>query len=136
MKKVIFTVLTLAMVTGMVTGKQQTHESIVMNAVSEKSACTWQTITHDFGSIEQGKPVSYTYEFTNTGGALLVITDVKPGCGCTTQDYTKEPVAPGKKGKVTLTFNAASVGRFNKSATVTANGETFVLTFGGEVIKN
>jgi hypothetical protein len=133
MKKIIFTVLTLASVTGMVAGQQQTGRAEVMAAASEKSTCTWQTLTHDFGSITRGTPVSFTYEFTNTGNTPLVIASVKPACGCTTQNYTREAVAPGEKGMVTLTFNAASAGRFNKSAAVTTNGETFVLTFSGEV---
>lgn len=133
MKKLILTALTFATVTGMVIG-QQTKETTVAFAGDEKSACSWKTLTHDFGSIEQGKPVSFTYELTNSGKTPIVISRVQPGCGCTTQDYTKEPIAPGKKGSVTLTYNAASAGKFTKSATVTTDSESFVLTFSGEVI--
>lgn len=133
MKKLIFTVLTLASVTGMVTGQQPSYDAPAEKIHEGRSVCVWQSETHDFGVIGQGKPVSYTYEFTNTGDAPLVISSVQPGCGCTTQSYTKEPVAPGKKGSVTLTYNAAALGRFSKSATVNTNGQTFVLSFNGEV---
>ncbi|MDR0872650.1 MAG: DUF1573 domain-containing protein [Prevotellaceae bacterium] len=92
--------------------------------------------THDFGKIQ--KPSTAIFEFTNNGTEPLILSNVKPGCGCTTPDWTKEPVAPGAKGFVKATFNAASPGQFNKSVTVTTNaaGEnaTITLTIKGEVV--
>lgn len=93
--------------------------------------------THNFGKIPQGTPVTTEFVFTNTGNAPVVISEVKPTCGCTTPDWSKTPVLPGKQGFVKATFNAAAAGPFNKSITVTSNGETPTLTLfiKGEVEK-
>jgi hypothetical protein len=54
----------------------------------------------DFGKIKKGDKVEHVYEITNTGKNPLIISEVKPGCGCTAPDFTKEPIMPGKKGKL------------------------------------
>lgn len=97
----------------------------------------WGATIHDFGKIDQGKPVVHEFTFTNTGSTPLVISNVRGSCGCTVTDYTKEPVAPGKTGIVKSTFNAAAAGAFNKSIRVTANveGAAETLFIKGEVVK-
>ena len=78
----------------------------------------------DFGKIKKGDKVEHVYEVTNTGSNPLVISEVKPGCGCTAGDFTKEPILPGKKGKITLHFDSSSFdGNVNKYADVFANVE-------------
>jgi len=58
----------------------------------------------DFGKIKKGDKVEHVYEITNTGTNPLVISEVKPGCGCTVPDFTKEPILPGKKRKNHVAF--------------------------------
>lgn len=101
-----------------------------------KADFKWIEMAHDFGKIEQGKPVTVEFKFTNTGKAPLIMNNVHGSCGCTTTDYTKEPVAPGKSGFIKATYNAANMGSFTKTVTVNANTEkgTEVLTIKGEVI--
>ncbi|NIF03846.1 DUF1573 domain-containing protein [Chryseobacterium sp. Tr-659] len=78
----------------------------------------------DFGKIKKGDKVEHVYEVTNTGKNPLIISEVKPGCGCTAPDFTKEPIMPGKKGKVTLHFDSSSFdGNVQKYADVFANVE-------------
>ncbi|PKF74672.1 hypothetical protein CW752_08175 [Chryseobacterium sp. PMSZPI] len=78
----------------------------------------------DFGKIKKGDKVEHVYEVTNTGKNPLVISEVKPGCGCTAPDFTKEPIMPGKKGKITLHFDSTSFdGNVQKYADVYANVE-------------
>ncbi|MGL6129185.1 DUF1573 domain-containing protein [Chryseobacterium artocarpi] len=78
----------------------------------------------DFGKIKKGDKVEHVYEITNTGKNPLVISEVKPGCGCTAPDFTKEPILPGKKGKITLHFDSSSFdGNVQKFADVFANVE-------------
>ncbi|GAB1447121.1 MAG: DUF1573 domain-containing protein [Bacteroidetes bacterium] len=91
--------------------------------------------THDFGSIPQGTPATYTFEFENTGKAPLIITNASASCGCTTPDWTKEPIKPGKKGFVKATYNAAAPGPFTKSVTVMSNAKnsTIILYLKGDV---
>ncbi len=85
---------------------------------------SWTEPTYNFGSVpEAGGKVSHKFEFTNTGNEALVITNVRPSCGCTTSDYTKEPIAPGAKGYVLASFDPNHrVGNQSKSITVTTNG--------------
>lgn len=76
----------------------------------------------DFGNIKKGKKVDHVYEITNTGTNPLIISEVKPGCGCTAPDFTKDPIMPGKKGKITLSFDSTNFdGAVNKYADVFAN---------------
>lgn len=78
----------------------------------------------DFGNIKKGDKVEHVYEITNTGTNPLVISEVKPGCGCTAPDFTKEPIMPGKKGKITLHFDSSNFdGNVQKYADVFANVE-------------
>lgn len=87
------------------------------------AAFKWGETTHDFGKIPQGKPVTVEFKFTNAGKVPLVLSTVSASCGCTTPEWTKDPVAPGKTGTIKATYNAAGVGAFNKSVTVNANVE-------------
>jgi hypothetical protein len=96
----------------------------------------FKTAEHDFGKIPQGVPAVFTFEFTNTGSAPVVISNAQPSCGCTTPDWTRDPVMPGAKGFVKASYNAASMGVFTKTVTVTSNGEvpTITLQIKGEVV--
>lgn len=83
--------------------------------------------THNFGSFPEEKPiVSCTFTFTNTGDGPLVIHQVVTSCGCTSPEYTKEPVMPGKKGTVKVTYNGTGKfpGHFKKSITLRTNAKT------------
>ena len=72
--------------------------------------------------IKKGDVVEHVYEVTNTGKNPLIISAVKPGCGCTAPDYTKEPIMPGQKGQITLKFDSTNFdGVVYKSAEVYAN---------------
>lgn len=76
---------------------------------------------HDFGEIKKGKLAEYSFSFKNEGAAELQITNVQPGCGCTTSDYTKV-VAPGQEGKITLSVHTENfIGTIAKSAQVFTN---------------
>ena len=78
----------------------------------------------DFGKIKKGEQKEHIYEITNTGDQPLIISNVEPTCGCTVPEYTKEPVMPGKKAKITLNFDSSSFeGLVNKQAKVFANVE-------------
>jgi hypothetical protein len=62
---------------------------------------------HQFGTIFSGERVVYSFRFTNTGDAPLVITGTRSSCGCTAGEYTKDPVPPGGQGRVSVEFNSA-----------------------------
>ena len=90
----------------------------------------------EFGKIKKGDHKEHTYEITNTGKNPLIISQVKPGCGCTVPDYTKDPIMPGKKGKITLKFDSSNFdGLVNKQAEIYANVEKapMVITFTADI---
>lgn len=91
---------------------------------------------HDFGTIAEGPAADYEFEFKNTGKEPLIIETVHASCGCTTPSYSKEPIAPGKSGKIKASYNTVGrPGAFTKSITVTSNAGTKVLTIKGSVEK-
>jgi hypothetical protein len=90
------------------------------------SQLKWEKETHEFGTIEQGKPVSYEFTFTNTTNKDVTLKDVKASCGCTATNYTKTAIKPGEKGTVTATYNAAAGGAFHKTVTVTTSEENTI----------
>ncbi|HEV7346766.1 DUF1573 domain-containing protein [Telluribacter sp.] len=110
--------------------------SVATFSFAQKGVMKFKEETHSFSKIEQGKPVTHEFTFTNTGTDPIVISNVSASCGCTTPSYTKDPVLPGKTGSIKATYNAAAMGAFNKSVTVFSNAEspTITLFLKGEVI--
>ena len=103
------------------------------------SQLKWEKETHEFGTIEQGKPVSYEFTFTNTTSKDVTLTNVKASCGCTATNYTKTAIKPGEKGTVTATYNAAAGGAFHKTVTVMTSEENSapkIITIKGTVKVN
>ena len=92
---------------------------------------------YDFGTVQSGEKVNYTFEFTNTGNEPLVLSNVKPSCGCTTPSWTREPIAPGENGTIEVEFDSKGKnGKQTKTVTVTANTDPAktTLTITGDVI--
>jgi hypothetical protein len=83
----------------------------------------WDKTTSDFGEIEQGTPKEAQFKLTNEGKEPLLISQAKAGCGCTNLKYSQEPVLPGKSTIIAATYNAAAMGQFNKSITITTNAD-------------
>lgn len=85
-------------------------------------AFTFVTTDHDFGTIKEGEKVEYTYQFTNTGEAPLIIQNAQPSCGCTVPNWSKEPIPVGGTGFVKAEFDSNGKPNIqNKTITVTAN---------------
>ena len=96
----------------------------------------WDKIVSDFGEIEQGIPKEAQFTLTNEGKEPLLIQTARAGCGCTNLKYSQEPVLPGKSTIVAATYNAAAMGQFTKSITVTTNADPspVMLSIKGTVI--
>lgn len=99
--------------------------AVLALAASAKGApeMTFATTSHDFGNIaEDGGPVKCEFEFTNTGDAPLVVVTASASCGCTKPGFPKEPIMPGKTGKITVTFiPQGHPGEINKDVKVRTN---------------
>lgn len=75
---------------------------------------------HNFGDIllDNG-PVSCQFSLKNTGSKPAVIYNVTTTCGCTDVEWTREPIMPGKSGKISVTYsNDEGPYPFDKSLTV------------------
>ncbi len=97
----------------------------------------FQNKEHDFGTIkEEIGAVTTSFEFVNSGKAPLVIQRVTATCGCTTPEYTREPILPGAKGKIDVRYSTIRrPGNFRKNVRVYTNvpDSVFVLTIRGRV---
>ncbi|SNR73492.1 MULTISPECIES: DUF1573 domain-containing protein [Hymenobacter] len=83
---------------------------------------TFAVADHDFGDIQPGSVVKHTFEFTNTGKSPLLIENATASCGCTTPNWTKEPIAPGDKGSIDVQFDShGKTGIQNKEVAIRAN---------------
>ncbi|GAB4399959.1 MAG: DUF1573 domain-containing protein [Microscillaceae bacterium] len=105
---------------------------------TKQSTMLWNKTEHDFQNIPQGVPVSTVFKVTNKSGRPLIIKEVKPSCGCTTPTYTTEPIPNGGVGEIKAQYNAAALGVFNKSITVTTNdpdNPTILLYIKGKVVE-
>ena len=79
-----------------------------------------------------------SFEFTNTGNAPLIITNVLSTCGCAVPTKPTEPIMPGKTGKIDIKYNMTP-GPIRKTITVESNavnyeGGIVALKIKGEVI--
>ncbi len=91
---------------------------------------------HDFSNIPQGKPVYYSFEIVNTGKTAIKLDDVHASCGCTTPEWSRDPIAPGATAKIKVGYNAAVEGPFDKFITITYNtNQTKAIQIKGNVWK-
>ncbi len=122
MKKIIFALFTLAVFTA--TAQDKPTLNNVANDYPNQPAFKFVKEVYDFGSIKQGDSVKYNFEFTNTGKDALVITNASGSCGCTVPIWPKEPIAPGAKAVIKVTFNSAGkMGIQDKTVTLTSNAK-------------
>lgn len=107
-------------------------------AQQRKANISFKQTSYDFGKIKEVDGLASTvFEFINTGSVPIIIQDVQSSCGCTSPEYSKEPVKPGEKGFVKAVYNPEGrPGTFNKEITVKSNAENspVVLKISGSVI--
>jgi len=132
MKKLLFL---LAFAVCAKAGFSQVAAAAKTEPKAEVAVAAFDSQNFDFGKIKQGVPATHEFKFTNKGKVPMIITNVQASCGCTTPDWTKDPIPPGGEGFIKATYNAAALGAFTKSVTVTSNIENgFVqLSIRGEV---
>lgn len=82
---------------------------------------TFVKLVHDYGQIEQGANGECEFEFKNTGKADLILTNCRSSCGCTVPSWPKDPIPPGKKAVIKVSYNTNRLGIINKSITVESN---------------
>jgi hypothetical protein len=110
---------------------------VAANSQLAKTTMKLSVNEHDFGSFkEEAGRQTFDFMVTNTGANALVIQNVVASCGCTTPEWTRQPIPRGGTGKVTAIYDPKDrPGQFNKTLTVYTNStpEVVVLTIKGEV---
>lgn len=85
MKQIIFIFMAILLATGIASAQN-------------KAVISADETSFDFGTIKEANGnVSHTFKIKNTGEAPLVLTRVIASCGCTTPEWTKEPIARVKQ---------------------------------------
>jgi hypothetical protein len=85
----------------------------------------FEKMEHNFGSIPEGPKATYDFNFTNTGSAPINVVTAQAGCGCTTPEWPRYSIEPGKTGKISVGYNSGGrPGSFSKDVNVTFSSGT------------
>jgi hypothetical protein len=90
----------------------------------------FDSLEFDFGTITQGDMVECEFTFTSDGSHPLVITQVRPSCGCTVaDDFPKQPLKKGEKGVIKVKFDSSGkMGLQNRTVSVITNASEGAVT--------
>ena len=91
-----------------------------------KGEMKFEKTRHDFGVFASDTAiVSYEFVFTNVGKSPILIHQASASCGCTVPEYPLEPIQPGGKSTIKVTYNGKGKrpGVFRKSITIHNNGK-------------
>ncbi|APG64786.1 hypothetical protein LPB136_05155 [Tenacibaculum todarodis] len=78
----------------------------------------------NYGKIAQGSDGTRVFEFTNVGEEPITITRVSSSCGCTIPKKPEQPIMPGEKGKIEVSYDTKRLGGFSKTITIFSNAKT------------
>lgn len=90
-------------------------------ALASAQTITFDKTTYEYGAIKPNSDGTRFFNVTNTGDKPLIISNVKPACGCTTPEFSQDPILPGKSAKIKVGYNTAGAGPFNKMIEVFSN---------------
>jgi hypothetical protein len=110
--------------------------SLSINAQEKVAKIDFKTDTVDYGTIQKGADGLRVFEFTNTGDAPLIVSNVTSSCGCTVPKWSRDPIMPGQKGEIQVKYDTNRVNPIRKTITVISNASTptVALKIKGEVI--
>lgn len=93
------------------------------DVAQQPTELAFESLVCDFGRInEVDGPVSHTFTFANNFDHPISIERVYTSCGCTTTNYSRKPVLPGKQGQFTIEFDPEGrEGKFDKKVTIVYN---------------
>lgn len=98
--------------------------SLSVSAQEKVAKIEFKTDVIDYGTIEKGSDGVRVFEFTNTGNAPLIISNVKSTCGCTVPKKPDGPIMPGETGEISVKYDTNRVNPIRKTITVTSNADT------------
>ena len=123
MKTIILAIFSSVLILGLdvPASGQSSNDAVIKVTTPVEDVLNLKETEHDFLTIPQGKPVYYSFDIINTGKTPLKLDDVHASCGCTTPEWSREPIAPGATAKIKVGYNAAAEGFFEKSISITYN---------------
>lgn len=79
--------------------------------------------SYDWGTVKANQdPLKAKIKIKNAGNEVLKITEVKPGCGCTTAPLDKNELKPGEEATLDVTLRIAGYqGNVTKSVRIASN---------------
>lgn len=94
-----------------------------ITAFASAQTISFNETTHDYGTVSPDSDGNCVFIVKNIGDKPLIVSRVQPSCGCTTpQDWTKDPILPGKTGKIYIHFDVKNhPGVFQKMVEVFSN---------------
>ncbi|MCO6565045.1 MAG: DUF1573 domain-containing protein [Apibacter sp.] len=95
----------------------------ILSNAQEIKIINYDNNTVDYGKINKGSDGKRIVKIQNIGDKPLIISNINTSCGCTVPQWPTEPIAPGKKGEITVTYNTSNVGKFSRTITISSNDE-------------
>ena len=97
---------------------------------------SFESMTVDFGTIQQGSEPFRVAKFVNNGSEPLLVKSANGSCGCTVPTWPKDPIMPGETGEIKIRYDTNRVGDINKTVTVQTNieGKQLVLAVKGKIL--
>ncbi|CVK15646.1 Protein of unknown function (DUF1573) [Apibacter mensalis] len=95
----------------------------IFSNAQEIKIINYDNNTVDYGKINKGSDGKRIVKIQNIGDKPLIISNINTSCGCTVPQWPTEPIAPGKKGEITVTYNTSNVGKFSRTITISSNDE-------------
>lgn len=95
--------------------------AFILGKAQEIKITNYDNNTVEYGKINRSSDGKRVIKIKNIGKKPLIISNIATSCGCTVPKWTVEPIAPGKDGEITVTYNTANMGNFNKVITISSN---------------
>lgn len=101
----------------------------IWSTLQAQAVIQFEQTSHNFGTFSSDQPQKCEFIFTNIGDKPLVIQQAFSSCGCTVASFTRTPINPGEKGKVTISYNGKNLfpGHFKKPVTVSSNAKNNIV---------
>ena len=93
----------------------------IETALKDSTTVQLMDSVYDFGTVEEGKLVEFSFKFKNTGSKPLVIQDAHPSCGCTVAEKPEQPIRPGETGVIKAVFDTKGKGGNHQEKTILVN---------------
>ncbi len=130
MKKTVLIAALAFLSVGMIAQQLHIANAVTEHSQTKQAEIAFDTLRVNLGTFaEKDGEQKCSFGFTNVGDAPLVINQAFASCGCTVPTYTKDPVKPGERGVIDVTYNGKGKfpGRFSKTITVRSNAKTEIV---------